>query len=192
MSDSTRRTVSRPLLLLLALALQVGIIGSIVVRAQTIRDEGQTVYLRIEPVDPRDPFRGDYLTFRFEDLSTLSVWNDYGTGSGTSWERGDTVYVELSREGRYWRQATGEILERIPARRTPGSTYLRATVTDTSGTGSGESTTIDVTYGVEEYFVQESTGLSFPFDRDATARIEVAEDGTAVLGELRVDGKVWP
>ena len=55
----------------LALLLQVLIIGSLVLTHYTTTVTGRPVLLKLAPVDPRDPLRGDYLTFRY-DISGLS------------------------------------------------------------------------------------------------------------------------
>ncbi|PJC47845.1 MAG: hypothetical protein CO034_01100, partial [Parcubacteria group bacterium CG_4_9_14_0_2_um_filter_35_11] len=51
---------------IIAIAIQLVIIFSIIIFKMAVLTGGAEVLLRIEPVDPRDPLRGDYLTFQYK------------------------------------------------------------------------------------------------------------------------------
>ena len=97
----------------------------------------QTVLLRVEPVDPRDMFRGDYVTL---DYAISRVPNG-------KYEPGRTVYVTLVPEagGRHYR--AGEFLAEPPK----SGVYIRGTAQ-----AHGRAT-----YGIESFYVQEGTGHDY-------------------------------
>lgn len=56
----------------------------------TILSHGEVYKLRTQPVDPTDPFRGKYITLRY-DINSVQV-------KGTFWQRNDDVFVSLQRD----------------------------------------------------------------------------------------------
>lgn len=208
MSDTDRTTVAAPapaptrslppLVFVLAVLAQMAVIGAIAWSAHGDAVTGTGIYARIEPVDPRDPLRGDYLTYRFEDLSSLNLFEASGLRVG------DTVYVPVEREEDHWDFVGGSVYRKVPDRlgepETPGDEdiipegpYLKGVVTSidhTNGTYE-EGTTIEVSYGAEQYFVEEGTGTRFP-SGDAMARLSVGDDGKVMVREILVDRKPWP
>ena len=107
---------------------------------------GDTVVLRLRPVDPTDPFRGDYVNLSF-DVSRLSTGALEGDDS-FDWD--DTVYVELVPAGDYWRAVA---VHQEYRRGHDGSVVLKGKV---QGYYSGS---LAVRYGVEDFFVREGTGV---------------------------------
>ncbi len=71
---------------------------------------GQEIRMRTEPVDPRDPFRGEYLTLRFAaETLPLSLLKDKSlSGSATDQERKDLLmnrdkwFVSLQETDGFW------------------------------------------------------------------------------------------
>jgi uncharacterized membrane-anchored protein len=123
---------------------------------------GTHVLLHVEPVDPNDPFRGEYVAFDYE-ISRLPV-------SGETRPAGE-VYVVLEKRGRAW---TGD---RAVAERPSGDeTFIR-----------GESRNGRIEYGIETYYVEE--GESPRYER-AIARQELYvdvvldDDGRAQIDKL--------
>ena len=180
----------------LALLLQVAIIGQMVFTHYTTTSTGRPVVLKIAPVDPRDPLRGDYLTFRY-DISTLrrDLFMDQRSGSAWTPAKGETVYVPLNRVDAYWVANTG-VVKALPSRAQreieSGGTYsadtvfLRGAVTDV---GPAE---VRVTYGIEEYFVPEGKGATFPLNRQASALVVIGSDGNGLVRQVFVGGQKWP
>ena len=58
---------------ILAIALQLAVIFTIIIFKFSVFTGGTEVMLRIQPVDPRDPLRGDYVTFSY-DISSVSSY----------------------------------------------------------------------------------------------------------------------
>lgn len=124
---------------------------------------GTEVRLHVEPVDPLDFFRGEYVALTY-DISTIDIEPGARPGS--------TVYVPLSRRGHYW---TGDSAELVR----PTDVFIRGRVTS-PGT---------VEYGIESYFVEEGEARRW---EDAAARgdlyvdVVLDDDGKARIKRLRV------
>jgi uncharacterized membrane-anchored protein/uncharacterized membrane protein len=132
---------------------------------------GKTILLRVQPVDPRDFFRGDYVILRY-DIHNMTPPADY--------EHGAPVYVAIEPEddGRHWRGVTAS-----SARPTTGD-YL---VGRSNSTRWGWP---QVQFGIEAFYVQEGKGLAWEEAArhgNLTAEIAVAPWGQAKLRRLLVD-----
>jgi len=178
----------------LALLLQVMIIGSLVLTHYTTTVTGRPVVLKLAPVDPRDPLRGDYLTFRY-DISRLrsDLFLDPSTGSASTPTKGETVFVPLMREGTYWVAVPG-VSSRLPGPGgdaasgyyPPDAVFIKGAVTEIVGSE------VHVTYGIEEYFVPEGKAASFPPNKQGSALVVVGKDGKPLIKQVFVEGRVWP
>jgi uncharacterized membrane-anchored protein len=52
---------------------------------------------------------------------------------------------------------------------------------------------IHIIYGIEDYFIPEGTGRDFTFLREEiAAKVEIDENGNAVLKQIYVNDKPWP
>jgi uncharacterized membrane-anchored protein len=97
----------------------------------------QRVLLKVVPVDPRDMFRGDYVTLGYDISRTR----------GERFVPGQTVYVTLilDPDGRHYR--AGEFRTEPPA----SGAFIR-------GTAEGYGR---VRYGLESFYLQEGTGHDY-------------------------------
>jgi uncharacterized membrane-anchored protein len=125
---------------------------------------GERIILRAQPVDPNDPFRGEYvdLTYSISRLDTRGA------------ERGSTVYVPLRRRGRAW---TGE---RVVRDKPDEGTFIR-----------GRVSSFGIRYGIETFFVEE--GEAPRYERAMArgrllAEVVVDDDGDAQLDDLVTEG----
>ncbi len=170
-------TANKDLKILLAVALQVFIILSIVVFKYFIISAGVEVILKVQPIDPRDPLRGDYITFTY-NISRLPNY----LAKSENLKIGDVVYVSL-REGRtYW--TAYKISKRKPDFN--DSVFIKGKVESV-----GED--LSIIYGIEEYFIPENTGRNFSFiNKFVTAKIFLNKNGNAVLKQIYVNNKPWP
>ncbi len=139
---------------------------------------GQTIRLKVEPVDPRDMFRGDYVTLNY-DFSRLSAaagddmpgsWNDtYG-------EHEVFILLKPVAGENYWTK------DRYAAVQPTEGVYIR-------GRSAAWNNSL-IRTGIEAYFVQEGQGLEI---EDAMRRrrpvfAEVAVwRGTAKLKQVIVE-----
>src|SRR5687767_13503572 len=98
----------RKILLVTAAAQLLILVGMIALRAIPLVT-GETVLVRVQPVEPRDLFRGDYVILSYdfsgvppEGVEGLSVMYQ---GSQATRREGRTIYVPLVRDsdGVHWR-----------------------------------------------------------------------------------------
>jgi uncharacterized membrane-anchored protein len=170
-------TLSPAKKLAIVVAVQLLILASVIGFKQYTVWTGTTVLLKVEPVDPTDPFRGDYLTVRYEisdiDRGLIDEYID------------DTGYVELQKgEDGYWHAVAvhdrrgHDFDDTVIIRGEPDyNQYSR--------------TTLHFEYGIEDLFIPEGSGDQVPFGDDVTVAVAVKVDrfGNAVPRYLTVDGE---
>ena len=123
---------------------------------------GERVRLLAAPVDPEDPFRGQYVTLTY-GISRLDV------GAARP---GTTVYVPLRRAGDVW---TGTEVEREPP---DDGVFIRGRVA-----GAG------IRYGIETFYVEEGEGPRYEqamAQRRLYADVVVDDNGEARLDDLDI------
>jgi uncharacterized membrane-anchored protein len=157
--------------LLAGISLQLVVLLGMTAWRSYALERGDVYYVRVQPVDPRDLFRGDYviLSYAFSRLPT-ELWGDPQA------QPGRTIYVELVPEGdgKHWHAG------RFGFRPPPHGPYLRGKIV-----GSGR-----IEYGIESFFVQEGKGRRYEEAArrgQLTAEIAVTPDGQAVLRNLHVN-----
>ena len=119
---------------------------------------GTTILLKTQPVDPRDLFRGDYVTLNYQ-ISRVQT-------KETEWNPGDTAYVYLTHDGKY------SIVDHVSkVKEVSTLPFLKARVQwfDNFGIPFRKieqaplphptlSPQLNVQYGIESYFVPEGQG----------------------------------
>ncbi|MDD5555750.1 MAG: GDYXXLXY domain-containing protein [bacterium] len=179
---------------ILAVALQVAVILGMIAYKTSILMMGTVVDLAIEPVDPRDLLRGDYVTFQY---AISEPRRSLVTGGAV--RNGETVYVVLERSGQLWNAVS--VQRTVPA--AGDVLFLRGKV---AGGGLDSGVTADdwnrapharirIVYGIEEYFIPEGTGAALDLGgRTVTpfARVSVDRKGRAVLKGIFIDDRRWP
>lgn len=114
----------------------------------------------VEPVDPRDVFRGQYAVLEYS-ITTLNR-----SMVGSEMKEGDTVYVTLEKDGEYWVAADAS------KRKPDGDTCIRGEVESVS------DDTVRVSYGIENFFANP----------EKARRIEEERWKNDVAGIVAVDG----
>ncbi|MEK7647714.1 MAG: GDYXXLXY domain-containing protein [Patescibacteria group bacterium] len=191
----------------LIVALQVCIILGIVIVKESALTQGRSVLVEIAPVDPRDPFRGDYLVYQLASFTRI----EGPMASGEQFYKGQTVFVPMVLATTH-EQLGQPIMIPDAARRVTsveprdGSLFLRGQVqsftpaTKPSGNypllPEMQPKTIPaqlvITYAIEEFFIPEGTGRTFSFaNKKALLNISVGQNGAALIKELYIDGKPW-
>lgn len=164
--------------LTLGVLFQLLVLAAMMVQPLTTLISGDTILLRVAPVDPRDLFRGDYVILSYDisqptrDGSTATL----GTRENLSPLAGKTIFTRLApdADGKHW-HADGYQLE--PP--TDGK-YIRGTVANFG----------NVTYGIEQYFVQEGQGLQYEQavrDRKLSAEIVLDRNGNSQIKGLVIE-----
>ena len=171
---------------IIAISVQLLVILGIIIFKFSILSGGTEVILKIAPVDPRDPFRGDYVTFQYE-ISNVSYY-----GRGNAIRNGDTVYVTLRPAGKYW--VSTNVSKTKPA--SENSVIIKGKVIrggEASSNSSSYTRELIISYGIEEYFVPEGAGRNFSFwGKDIYAKLKIDENGNSVITQLYVNEKAWP
>ncbi len=155
-------------LVIIAAAFQIGLLAWMTIAAASPLRTGQTVLLRVEPVDPRDLLRGDYVILGYSFTQVGSLGDD---------AQGSPAYVTLVPEadGVHYR---GEQPSISPPR--PGTLYLRGAF-DAPGRAS---------FGIETFHVQEGTGRKYEEairDHKLWAEIAVSPSGRGVVKRLVIE-----
>jgi len=168
------------LLVLFQIVLLAGLIGAKQITVMT----GQPVLLKTMPVDPWDPFRGEYVALQYS-FSRLDGWQLMGSrddrGAVGRLSAGETVYVTLRPEGRFW--GFESVSRTAP---TDGSVFLRGTVTRYQAATRMRDATADIRYGIESYFVQHGKARDLErrqWNRDKVLVVDAVVDshGRAVI-----------
>ncbi len=178
-------------------AVQVAVMLVMIIYKFVILAGGTPIFLAIEPVDPRDPFRGDYMVFNFRDITTIDSYHfrqaeeyDYMVPSDAYEPNiGDTVFVELTSYSKHYQVSGVYPIKPKDKLFIKGVVkYVKENTQDYYG-----STQYEIEYGIENYFIPENTGREVSFQNSQIeAEVVVDDDGEAVLKSLYVDGKKWP
>ncbi len=176
----------------LAVAFQVAVILTIILLKVVILTGGTEITLRIEPVDPTSPLRGDYLAFRYTDLSAISPY----TLGVINTKNGETVYVILKEDGGYWSAKS------VQTKKPEGDNtiFLKGKVVSGAPESSGwpanyysTNPTLQIVYGTENYFIPQGKGQNLNLrDKKAMAVVSVDTEGNAALKKILLDGQPWP
>lgn len=168
----------RPLLALGVSFQMLVLVGMIVLRLMP-HLTGETLLIRVAPVDPRDLFRGDYviLSYEFSRIPAGGIPGltpDYSRRGSD--RQGQTVYVSLVPEEDGIHYRPGEYSLTPPA----SGKYLRGTIRGWN----------QLEFGIESYFVQEGIGHKYEDairSRSLSAEVVVAPNGQAALKRLRIE-----
>ena len=190
-------TASRSTLAILLVALiQSAALGWMIWERISLLRDGRAIVLDVEPVDPRDLFRGDYVILAYP-ISTLEADELEGDDK---FDKHGPIYVALS-PGPEKTWLPRSIHRTKPEGASDDTVFLRGTVTtyyNKPVTKSGETCntpcpTLSVKYGIESYFVPEGEGRRLEDirnDRRMQVAARVAESGEAAIAGLAIDGKV--
>jgi uncharacterized membrane-anchored protein len=170
--------------LVLAFILQVGLLGWIIYDRAQLLQSGRELHLNVVPIDPRDLFRGDYVTLNY-DISRVRT--DALAGDD-SFSYGDTIYVALAADG-----SAVAITHAQPA----DGMFLKGNVTAVDNRsvcddGTPTCSAYGVQYNLEKFFVPEGTGRELETLRNEqkiSVDVAVGADGRAALKRLLVDGE---
>ena len=174
-------TMRQPYALAIGVAFQASFLPAIMVPPLITLATGETILLRVVPLDPRDLFRGDYVTLSYE--INRPGWDPSKTWNANSPQmdrmknmQGKPVYVLLKSDddGQHWRSNGYQF---VPP--TAGK-FIRGTVT-----GYGW-----VRFGIEQYYVQEGQGHDYEKavrDKKLSAEIALDKNGSAQLKRLIIE-----
>jgi uncharacterized membrane-anchored protein len=177
-----------PLLIVVALV-QSAALFKMVYDKDRLLKSGHEITMPVKPLDPRDLFRGDYVTLGY-DVSTLNKSNT-PEGHIADLKAGSVAFVTLSaKPDGGW--TVKDVAPEFPSQVAAGDVVLRGRVKNAWARADGSEKTLNVRYGIETYFVPEGTGRALESkvrDHKIEAIVAVGGDGTAALKGLVVDGE---
>lgn len=168
--------------------------GFILYNEYTLRT-GTEIILKTEPVDPRDLFRGDYVTLNYE-ISTLDL--DEVQAEDPYFEYNDRIYLALELENGYG------VPKKIYKNPPDDELYIKGTVKeliydweayeDSATTEEPYLKELRIEYGIESYFVPEGRGLEIESQQwtgreGVSVKVVVDKYGNAVIKSLLIDGE---
>lgn len=177
--------------------LQTCALAAILADRATILASQREIVLATEPVDPRDLFRGDFVTLNY----TASQIDVATVGGDNVFDKGQDAYVVFAESDHLW-QPVAIYRHRLASKaRASGEVMVKARVINSYLTDpdhpekpcpEGCETEV-LSYGVESYFVPEGSGAELEDARnDAGLEIVIAvrSDGRAAIKALQLDGRV--
>lgn len=171
------------LIALVALA-QAGVLIHMIVGRERVLAHGQQIDLKVVPVDPRDFFRGDYVTLRY-DISTLQSQIVADKVS-----RGDAIQVRLVRKDGVWQPAAAAKFGLKGS--SPDEVVIAGRVTHVQTETGVRPGDVSVVYGIEKFFVPEGTGREIEDNvrqKAVIAHVAVDAKGVTALKGLTVSGQ---
>jgi len=177
-----------PLLFLVALV-QSAALFKIVYDRDGLLKTGREITLPVKPLDPRDLFRGDYVTLGY-DISTVTP-SAIPVDALKDFERDEAVFVTLA-PGADGTWAVSAVSRDAPANVASSEVVLKGRVASVWQAQDPAKSTLNLRYGIETYFVPEGTGRALESkvrEHKIDAILAVADDGTAALKGLVIDGE---
>jgi uncharacterized membrane-anchored protein len=178
--------------LLAAVALvQTAALAKIVTGRQALLTSGREIVMKVTPVDPRDLFRGDYVILGY-GLSPLNSSTLKDASGLDDIAKGSVAYVTITEEaGHIWKPV--RVTPSYPAQLAAGEAVLKGLVTHRwTESGPGGASTLNLQYGIENYFVPEGTGKRLEQmvrDQTVEAVIAVGTQGEAAIKGLIIAGE---
>jgi uncharacterized membrane-anchored protein len=153
-------TTTRAVRVVAVVVAQLVLVGLAVWPQLSARVTGSEVVLRVEPVDPIDPFRGAYVALSYPDLPDSAVGSGEGEMQDAVDEARGRAYVPLTRRGEVWVGG--------PVQRTPPADGLYLSCDDSSW---------QLRCGIESWFLPQ----------DDAAGMQDALRGGRAVATVRVD-----
>jgi uncharacterized membrane-anchored protein len=188
-SETPARTWFLVALVVVGLAQTAALFKMVYDRDQLLKT-GREISIATQPVDPRDIFRGDYVTLGYG----ISMYRNSNTASmpdPPNLERGGSVYATLSPDASGAWTISG-ITAAYPEKVDPSNVVMRGEIRSLWQDEKQAVTVVGLRYGIESYFVPESTGKGIEDavrNHKVEAIISVDPSGTAALKGLVVNGE---
>lgn len=156
-------------------------------RAAILRN-GHEVLLKVEPIDPRDLLRGDYVRLGYE-IRNVPVKLVVNAPTGEFVTEDGPIFVRLGKDADgYWRPRSAS-LRASEGEPPAGEIKIRGTVS--GGWTLGPEASFSVDYGIDRFYVPEGEGRAIEADmreRPFGILAAVASDGAAQIKAL-MDGE---
>lgn len=165
-------------LFIIVVLLQLVFLLGMIYSKQAVINNGQTVLLKVVPVDPRDIFRGDYVTLSYEISSLDKAIFDQEIAS-KDFQSKDSVYVTLVKQGKDYKAK--KVTQKKPAE----GIFIKGVITGRSWITEDEK--IQMNYGLDAFYVPEGTGTKWEElarNESLYAEIKVDKNGDSLITKL--------
>ena len=159
---------------------------------QSLIWRGHEITLEASPVDPWDPFRGDYVALSYKvGRVPVKAIGDVSTPVRDALRVGDVLYVEIEPKGQYW------LAKRVRITNPVGVVFLKGHIQKIEFDQDGKRTYFSVAFGIESWFVQRGEGRKIENVQGGSrpiiaATVSVTPEGVAILRRARVAGVQRP
>lgn len=177
-------------LVVVVIILQLGVLVYMAAQREYIHATGDILYFRTMPLDPRDPFRGDFVRLRY-DINNVAKrhWQD----RGDEIEKGELVYTTLAKGANNIAHFVSVSTKKPEKELDDGTKNLFIKGRVDHSWQFQRPNAIGVRYGIEQYFVQQGVGLDLEEKMGRRNEIQVpmevevaiGSDGTAVTRDFR-------
>ncbi len=161
--------------------LQIGFLASMIAGRAAVLRNGQEVTLAVEPVDPRDLLRGDYVILGY-NISRVPASLFPAAQERASSGDDRRVYVRVKADENGIGQPVAASFDAPPAiAAAEGEVDIRGT---THSRWEEGTRFIDVRYGIERFYVPEREGRAIEANLNQRAfrmKVAVVADGTAQI-----------
>lgn len=169
--------------------LQVGFLGWIIGGRAAILRNGTEVLLKVEPVDPRDLLRGDYIYLSYEiSRIPVSLVANIPPGKLSSDDQPLVVRVRKGADG-YWHPEIAW-LDAAPTLAATGEVDIVGRIRAGWDLRESAATTLSPDFGIERFYLPEGEGLAIQNDmrvRPFGMKVAVAANGKTQIKAL-MDG----
>ncbi len=176
----------RRTLILVCIAVQVLVLGIMAGEREFILSTGERIRLRTAPIDPRDPFRGDFVRLRYE-ISAIVSGQIRANVRDHAKEKGYPVYAVL-------KKGEGDLydLDYLTDEKPGGGIFLRGRISN-DWRFARRGSAVAVKYGIEQLFVEQGRGKDIERRRGTRnglqvpmeVEVVVSAGGTAVIRDFR-------
>ncbi len=133
-----------PAFILMVLA-QLYVPASMIFNQEDIIKTGTEFKFKAAPIDPLDPFRGKYITLRYDETRVEVPEEE-------EWTNGETVYVSLETDS----AGFAKIKSVHKSKPTDGQAFLTAEVGYVSSSLPVGTQTLNINYPFDRYYMEES------------------------------------
>ncbi|TGS68194.1 hypothetical protein EN844_12515 [Mesorhizobium sp. M3A.F.Ca.ET.201.01.1.1] len=173
--------------LVLALV-QTGFLSWIIAGRAAMLRHGKEVVLKVEPVDPRDLLRGDYISLGY-DISRIPVKLIANIPQGKFSSDDTSIVVRLKKGADAYWQPAAAWSGQAPTPAAPDEADIRGHVAEGWDLRSPDMT-ITPEYGIERFYLPEGEGMAIQNDmrvRPFGIKLALSANGTAQIKAL-MDG----
>lgn len=159
---------------------QVVVIALGIMRYERILKEGEVFYFKVLPLDPYDPFRGRYVTLRFENANKAPL------------AEGETLEEQIKGYALLEHHEKGDRIKEIHFKKPVQGDFLEVNVYSTTYAKKGDSNTVYFSLPFDRFYMREDIApkaekvLRIRSGVSVKAKLRV-QDGKGVIEDLMVE-----